>query len=300
MKRCPTCDNTFEDALKFCQADGTPLVDDTPQQQLDPYATMVASQAEIKAASKADDAPVPIAEPENMLDLPAAGGGDMMKTMVASADEMRQILEEKDDPGMEIPGTPAAPEVPQPAAPPAPVPEPPKFIEPELTSPHFSNAPNFNDIAPPPPSPFEVPKPASSMTDFDDEPPTKMQPFPEVPAAPVAAVPQAQFEPAPPVPAVPPPPPPPAPAAAAQSKTLAIVSLILGLLSLLCCSSFIFGLGAIITGFMARGKASKDPANYGGGGMALVGIIAGFISLILGAIVLVLYFVGALAAYMPR
>ncbi|HQZ83633.1 MAG TPA: hypothetical protein PLR83_10445, partial [Pyrinomonadaceae bacterium] len=169
MKRCPTCDNTFEDSLRFCQADGTPLVDDAPP--LDPYATMVASSAEIKAASQADNAPVPIAEPDNMLDLPAPDGGDMMKTMVASADEMRAILEEKDDPGMEIPEIPDAPSVP--------VPEPPKFAEPEIALPHFSNAPNFNEIAPPPPSPFVVPKPASSLSSFDDEPVTKVQPFPE-------------------------------------------------------------------------------------------------------------------------
>jgi len=274
MKRCPTCDNTFEDTLRFCQADGTPLVDDAPP--VDPYATMVASSAEIKAASQADNAPVPIAEPDNMLDLPAAGGGDMMKTMVASADEMRQILEEKDDPGMEIPEAPSVPDVPS-----VPVPEPPKFTEPEITSPHFSNAPNFNDIAPPPPSPFEVPKPVSSLSSFDDEPPTKMQPFPEPPpvqaAAPVAAVPPAQFEPAPPLPV---PPPPPA-AAAGQSKTLAIVSLILGILGLtLCCGAVLPSLIAIVTGFMARSKASNDPAHYGGGSLALVGLITGVLGTI--------------------
>lgn len=266
MKRCPTCDNTFEDSLRFCQADGTSLVDDAPP--LDPYATMVASSAEIKAASQADNAPVPIAEPDNMLDLPAPDGGDMMKTMVASADEMRQILEEKDDPGMEIPEVPSVP-----------VPEPPKFAEPEIASPHFSNAPNFNDIAPPPPSPFEVPKPASSLSSFDDEPPTKMQAFPEVPPvpadAPVAAVPQAQFEPSVPLPV------PPAPPAAGQSKMLAFISLILGVLGLtICCGSVLPSLIAIVTGFMARSKASNDPANYGGGSLALVGLITGILGVV--------------------
>lgn len=304
MKRCPTCDNTFEDALKFCQADGTPLVDDAPA--VDPYATMVASPAEIKAASAADNAPVPIAEPDNMLDLPAQGGGDMMKTMVASADEMRALLEEKDDPGMEIPEAPASapPPAPIPPAPiPTAVPEPPKFTEPEIASPHFSNAPNFSDIAPPA-SPFGVPKPASDLSGIEDEPPTMMQPFPDPPApipaapmaaAPVAQVPQAQFEPSAPLP-VPPPP----PAAGGQSKTLAIVSMVTGLLSFLCCAWFIVGLAAVIMGFIAKSKAKKDPATYGGEGMALVGIIAGFVSMLLGAVVTALYFLGFLAQYMPR
>lgn len=29
MKRCPTCQRTFDDNMKFCQSDGTPLVSDT-------------------------------------------------------------------------------------------------------------------------------------------------------------------------------------------------------------------------------------------------------------------------------
>ncbi|HMM81490.1 MAG TPA: DUF4190 domain-containing protein [Pyrinomonadaceae bacterium] len=297
MKRCPTCDNTFEDALKFCQADGTPLVDDAPA--VDPYATMVASPAEIKAASEADNAPVPIAEPDNMLDLPAPGGGDMMKTMVASADEMRAILEEKDDPGMEIPEAPAAepPPAPIPPAPiPVAVPEPPKFTEPEIASPHFSNAPNFSDIAPPA-SPFGVPKPASDLSGIEDEPPTMKQPFPEPPApipavpmaaAPVAQIPQAQFEPSAPLPV---PPPPPAAAAGGQSKTLAIVSMILGILGFtLCCGTVLPSFVAIILGFMARGKASSDPAHYGGSGMAMVGLITGIVGLLLSIAYLVFMF----------
>ena len=47
MKRCPTCDKTFDDSLRFCQTDGTPLVDDAP---LDPYKTIVARPGEIAAA----------------------------------------------------------------------------------------------------------------------------------------------------------------------------------------------------------------------------------------------------------
>ena len=89
-------------------------------------------------------------------------------------------------------------------------------------------------------------------------------------------------------------PPPPA-AGSGQSKGLAITSLILGILSLLCCNWFIVGLAAIITGFIARSKAGSNPSQYGGGGMALGGIIAGVVSFIIGILVWVLYFFGFLA-----
>ena len=62
MKRCPTCDKTFDDNMRFCQADGTPLVDDVP---IDPYKTMVATPADIAAVSGAT------AESEDVLDIPA-------------------------------------------------------------------------------------------------------------------------------------------------------------------------------------------------------------------------------------
>jgi hypothetical protein len=82
---------------------------------------------------------------------------------------------------------------------------------------------------------------------------------------------------------------------AGQNKTLAIVSLVCGILSLICCSWFIPGIAAIVMGFIARSKANSDPANYGGAGLALGGIITGALSLVLGVIVIILYFAGALA-----
>ena len=44
MKKCPTCNKTFEDSMRFCQTDGTPLVDDEPA--FDPYATIMAKPGE--------------------------------------------------------------------------------------------------------------------------------------------------------------------------------------------------------------------------------------------------------------
>ena len=55
MKRCPTCQKTFDDSMRFCQTDGTPLVDDAPP--VDPYKTMVASKEEIFAAISSEPPP---------------------------------------------------------------------------------------------------------------------------------------------------------------------------------------------------------------------------------------------------
>ena len=84
-----------------------------------------------------------------------------------------------------------------------------------------------------------------------------------------------------------------------QNKTLAIVSLVLGILGLtVCCGSILPSIVAIILGFMAKSKASGDPVNFGGGGLALGGIITGFIGILGSIALLALYFLGALASVM--
>ncbi len=47
MKKCPSCQKTFDDNLKFCQSDGTPLVAVADQAESDPYQTIVGNQADI-------------------------------------------------------------------------------------------------------------------------------------------------------------------------------------------------------------------------------------------------------------
>lgn len=91
------------------------------------------------------------------------------------------------------------------------------------------------------------------------------------------------------------------PAAAGPSQVLAIVSLVIGILSLLCCAWFLPGIIAIVLGFVARSKANSDPANYGGAGLALGGIITGALSLVIGVIVVILYvFMGVGASLMQN
>jgi hypothetical protein len=289
MKKCPTCEKTFEDSMRFCQADGTPLVDDTP---FDPYATIVGTAAP-KAAAPTDPpaggvSSVAIDVPDDVLEMPEK---DPLKTMYASDAEMKEVLGTAGQ-SSEVPAEEIKADVLEiePAAPP-----PPSFNVPDLPSPSFNDAP--------PPSPFaaphhpdEAPVPAPAVFDEPLSEPNEMETL----LSPAAASPLEAAAP----PEWRPPPVPDAnwqnqemasntpPGAAGQNKTLAIISLITGIASLFCCGWFIPGIAAIIMGFIAKGKASSDPANYGGAGLAIGGMITGAISLVLGVIVVVLYLLG--------
>jgi len=91
MKRCPTCDKTFDDNMRFCQADGTPLIEDAP---VDPYKTMVARPEDFAAAKSSSQS-------DDVLDLPSAD--DPAKTMFASEDEIRREMAERDEQVIDIP-----------------------------------------------------------------------------------------------------------------------------------------------------------------------------------------------------
>jgi uncharacterized membrane protein len=65
---------------------------------------------------------------------------------------------------------------------------------------------------------------------------------------------------------------------------------------MLCCNWFVVGVIAIVLGFIAKGKADKNPAEFGGRGLAIGGIITGAISAILGIVVWILYFMGFMAS----
>ena len=72
----------------------------------------------------------------------------------------------------------------------------------------------------------------------------------------------------------------PFPTNTAKPKTgLSVTSLVLGILSIAC--FFIFtGIPAVITGHIARGRAKREPGIYGGAGMALAGLIMGYLSVV--------------------
>jgi hypothetical protein len=67
--------------------------------------------------------------------------------------------------------------------------------------------------------------------------------------------------------------------APAQKTGLSITSLVLGILGL-GCFGLLTGLPAIITGHIARGRAKREPQLHGGAGLALLGLILGYASVI--------------------
>jgi hypothetical protein len=361
MKKCPTCEKTFEDSMRFCQVDGTPLIDDVP---FDPFATIVGVTAPVPEPEVEKSEPFvsqpeevgAIAEPDDLLDLQDS---DLLKTMYASDDEMKAALRPDDitpEPGIfEVPPIEATSSVEsdwsasEPAAtafeppPSAPEPELPSFDIPDVPS------PSFGDISPPP-SPFssgdstDTPMPAPSF----DEPLTESRSFneaetiiqggftnpfenpPQTPVEEFGASPSPVEEWAPPPspveewapPSAPieewtPPPapeaswenqqigsntpfqPPVAGAATGQNKTLPIVSLVLGILSLCCYVSPVTGLAAFVTGFIGMKNANNSPDVYGGKGLAIAGMVLGGLLLVLGlAYWIFLLFFGGMAMIM--
>jgi hypothetical protein len=308
MKKCPTCQRTYEDTLRFCQTDGTPLVDDAPP--VDPYKTMVASSDEIAAAMSP-----PVADPEpaakvdeEVLQLPPEA--DPKKTMYVSEDEIRKEMGSTEEPVMDLP--PLAP-------------EPPKFSEPSLSPPSFGDLspaspppspfssggeqdlggePPFMKTTPPIPSPFDRKKESTYDQPSSYTPPEPGPSFAPVSSSPLesasapiesgSSAPVQNWEPNEPMQNAP------VSAPAGQNKTLAIVSLVAGILGLtLCCGTVLPSLIAAVLGFMARSKATNDPANYGGSGLALGGIITGILGIIFSIGYLIfIFFLGGLQLIM--
>lgn len=323
MKKCPICDKKFEDSMRFCQTDGTPLVDDAPA--FDPYATIVARPEDVRAPAEPAEEPVvaaepvpveeppvveapaeeivlepiaaepptpepvaepiaePIAEPDEVLDLPEHA--DPLKTMYVSDAEMQAALGAvADEPHSEEPSQPEAPSVPDVS--------PPSFSEPI-----------------PPPSPFavseSVPEPVAEPVPMET-PTVEPTPFDEAPTMfqPPVSTPFDQPEPAPVAEWTPPPAPdaswqnkeigsntpfePPPPGAGGPSQGLAVGSLICGILSCLCCLSVLTGPAAIIMGFIAKKHADENPSQFGGRGLAIGGMIAGAVGFLIGVVVIVL------------
>jgi Domain of unknown function (DUF4190) len=226
MKKCPNCDKKFEDSMRFCQADGTPLVDDAPP--LDPYKTIVARPIDTgvneSAATPASSLPgdAPIAEPDDLLDLPEA---DPLKTMYVSEGEMRRAMGGggSGELQMDIPLQPETPGFIQsefspapkdaPASPfgsrehlghepanstpaiPSPFSAPPMFTEPPPATPPEPLRPMFTE---PPPAVLPYKEPSAAPPSYD-EPATVIQDFPpsspfSSPSPSVGAAPESRFE----------------------------------------------------------------------------------------------------------
>jgi type II secretory pathway pseudopilin PulG len=116
-------------------------------------------------------------------------------------------------------------------------------------------APVQNDPVPPPPAAAAPPPPPSAWLN--------------VPPAQPQYAPQGQFYPGQGQPYAQP----------AQTDTKATVSLVLGIISILC-FGVLTGIPAIILGHISRGNISRSMGRLSGGGMALTGLILGYCSLV--------------------
>lgn len=298
------------------------MIEDAP---VDLYKTMVARPEDIAAAIPPlkTEAPVEAAAPEaeeDVLQIPPVEAADPKKTIYASEAEIRSAMADVDQPEEAVMDIPPVAE-----------PEPPKFIEPNLAPPAARGLPpspfssgDASKTTPPIPSPFNVSGPVNieqpepSYEPPMPEPPSFVQPEPPAPAfnpfdnpAPEMSAPIEKAE-RTPTPAAqeqnwqeepmqnPQYQPGSAVQGGGQNKTLAIVSLVLGILGFtVCCGTVVVSLAAIITGFMAKSKAGNDPANYGGAGLALGGIITGVLGLLISIGYLVfVFFLGGMQLIM--
>lgn len=80
---------------------------------------------------------------------------------------------------------------------------------------------------------------------------------------------------------------------------LAIASLVLGIVSFLCCMGALTAIPGVITGHMARGEIRRSGGRLGGDGMALTGLILGYVTIALSVIGTILFFGFGLFARIP-
>jgi len=88
-------------------------------------------------------------------------------------------------------------------------------------------------------------------------------------------------------------------ASGAQQSGLAVTSLVLGVLSLVC-FGILTGVPAIICGHIARDRARRLPAQYGGAGLALAGLVLGYIATVVTFLILPAMLLPALARAKDR
>jgi len=288
MKKCPTCGKEFDDSMKFCQVDGTELVADEPA--FDPYATVVGHKFDATAesakpaagevvippieetpAASSDEGAVeprihettgsiPIAPPDDILELP---GVDPLKTMYVSEAELKEAFRSED--ASESRTEESIKTDPPPASVGGMAPPPSPFAAPEVPFEQRWESSSDADA--------ETVLAQNAIPPFKEAETMHWTPPPVQDAAwqnqQVAA--NAPFQPM-------------QQAGAGQSQVLAIGALVCGILSctVLCCMGIFLGPVAFVLGFMAKKKADENPAEYGGRGLAVAGMITGGIGALFG------------------
>ncbi len=332
MKNCPTCGKTFNDGMRFCQTDGTPLVEGAEDVQAsEPLKTVVSSnqsdsETETKVRDRIDisNSDVPPPSPFNNAASSVEPSVDNLHDSTQSSPQLPKFSE----PGLSSPsfGDLSSPESdssssspeskennlsdatlvfdsknipdnyssgfdsnydskPLPNDPPiqnsAPIPspfensspisyEPPSYKEPE---PRFGGQADSFDQ-----SPFGQTQTPFGNPSMPYNPPVQQGGWAPVPAAPGSDWQEPDFG---------------ANSsfrttqmAKGQDQTLAIVSLVTGILGIVCCGA-IAGIPAIITGYIAKNNIDSNPEQYTGRGFALAGMILGAI----GSLFTILYLI---------
>lgn len=81
-----------------------------------------------------------------------------------------------------------------------------------------------------------------------------------------------------------------------QTSVLSIVSLVTGILGIVCCICYgaggLFGIAALVTGFLGRKEIAESGDTKKGGGLALAGMICGGVAIALSILYWILFAVG--------
>ena len=204
MKKCPNCQKEFPDTMRFCQTDGTPLVDAVESQPEDPLKTTVVRQEDIASSIPSSDpfktmvaTPSEKDESGDLLQLPEKEF-DPMQTMVVQPlgqdkpvfdepeisefkDKQEDVKPESSSPfgGFSQPNEPL-PQTPSDYSndPTLLSPEPPKFSEPDLSPPSFGDlSSSKKEEEEMPQTVMQNPWDAGSAPKSDDSPYFKDSPF---------------------------------------------------------------------------------------------------------------------------
>jgi hypothetical protein len=67
---------------------------------------------------------------------------------------------------------------------------------------------------------------------------------------------------------------------------------VLGIIGVPCCTFFVFGIGAAVTGFLARRQIDASQGSLKGSGMAMAGLVLGVVTIVLAIVVWILNIAG--------
>jgi hypothetical protein len=79
-----------------------------------------------------------------------------------------------------------------------------------------------------------------------------------------------------------------------QTSPLAIVSLVLGILSVPCCTFLVLGIAAVVTGVIARRQIDASQGRLKGNGMAMAGVVLGALAIVISLVYWILALTGAI------